>query len=328
MIMMEAIKTKGELEHALSTVLMNGKTDQLRVQNELGKFECRVTRHQHFSLLQHEYTNEGPLLTIPITRKTPCITMIFQFGGYSAYRDKHNPFLLPCYHQSINYFNMYDCRSLVDERMRQHDITFVLDDTFYNTLLHDGVMEGNLLTEKILNREEFNTINARQPIDAGVQGVLHNILHCPFKNGMRDMYITAQLKALMMLQCCQFHYAVSDKPAPKDAKLTSRDRDTLMAIYDFLTERYHDETTLTDLSRRFGINEFKLKYGFRKLFDTSPIKYIQDRRLQFAGLLLRNTNKSITEVADEIGYEHANNFSIAFRKKFGVAPQVYRNGLG
>lgn len=83
---------------------------------------------------------------------------------------------------------------------------------------------------------------------------------------------------------------------------------------------------MVHLSKHFGINEFKLKNGFKVLFDTSPMRYLQYKRLEYSIFLLRETDRTIKNITDEIGYAHATNIATAFTKTFGNSPLHYRNG--
>jgi AraC-like DNA-binding protein len=100
----------------------------------------------------------------------------------------------------------------------------------------------------------------------------------------------------------------------------------LQEIKKHLDQHFLDATSLEGLSKYFGINEFKLKYGFRQLFDSSPIRYLQYRRLEHSLSRLRETDMTIKQIADEIGYSHAANFTTAFTKTFGNSPLHYRLG--
>ncbi len=76
---------------------------------------------------------------------------------------------------------------------------------------------------------------------------------------------------------------------------------------------------------KIQINEFKLKHGFKVPFETSPMRYLQFKRLEYSIFLLRETDKTIKCIADEIGYAHPTNFATAFTKTFGNSPLHYRN---
>jgi AraC-like DNA-binding protein len=264
------------------------------------------------------------MIAVPIHRDRPCITMIFQFGGLSAYRDKHNPFLLPNHHHSINYFNRFDCKSLIDEMGFQHEVNITLEESFYRSILATIADEGNKMSERALNGIEFNTINDRMPMDAGIYGVVQNIMTCPYEGSLRETYTKAQVNALMHLQFWQLNKQDTGKATLGDNKINTRDIEALYAIRDFIDRNFLNHATLLTLSRRFGINEFKLKYGFKKLFNTSPIKYLLDRRMAYSADLLQSTQDAVSDVARTMGYSLPNNFTIAFRKHFGMTPQQYR----
>jgi AraC family transcriptional activator of pyochelin receptor len=79
------------------------------------------------------------------------------------------------------------------------------------------------------------------------------------------------------------------------------------------------------LADRAGINEFKLKRGFRELFQTSPYQYRLHLCLMKAKQLLEETDDTIDQIASKVGFETYNGFSTAFKKTFHIAPTEYRN---
>ncbi|MGC3943880.1 MAG: AraC family transcriptional regulator [Chryseolinea sp.] len=318
------IQTKGELENTLSEFFASG-TNQLVIEGSLGKFDNQRVVCPDFTLNRQQFQNGRQMLAIPIHRDRPCITMIFQFGGLSAYRDKYNPFLLPNNHHSINFFNRFDCKTLVDEMGVQHEINITLEESFYHNILGTIADDGNEMSEKALRGIEFNTINDRMPMDAGIYGVVQNILNCPFEGSLRDTYTKTQVTALMHLQFWQLNRRLTSKDTLTDTKINARDVAILYAIRDFIDKSFLDHSTVLTLSRRFGINEFKLKYGFKKIFNTSPIKYLLDKRMSHAAMILKSTQDAVNDVARTMGYSLPNNFTAAFKKHFGMTPQQYRS---
>jgi AraC-like DNA-binding protein len=79
------------------------------------------------------------------------------------------------------------------------------------------------------------------------------------------------------------------------------------------------------LADRAGINEFKLKQGFRELFHISPYQYRLQLCLKKAKQLLEETDDTIDQIASKVGFETYNGFSTAFKKAFHIAPTEYRN---
>jgi len=79
------------------------------------------------------------------------------------------------------------------------------------------------------------------------------------------------------------------------------------------------------LADKAGINEFKLKIGFKELFRTSPYQYRLRLCLERAKELLEETDDTIDQISAKVGFDTYNGFSTAFKKAFNIAPTAYRN---
>ncbi|WP_128544724.1 alpha/beta fold hydrolase [Larkinella soli] len=113
----------------------------------------------------------------------------------------------------------------------------------------------------------------------------------------------------------------------REGKLREEDIATLLEIRNYLEANYLADLTLESIGRSFGLNGFKLKYGFRKLFDTPVKQFIQDLRLEHAYQLVAHTSLPITDIADQTGYRQAGNFTKAFGRKYGRSPVEVRRGV-
>jgi len=78
------------------------------------------------------------------------------------------------------------------------------------------------------------------------------------------------------------------------------------------------------LAHKAGINEFKLKVGFKELFQTSPYQYRLHLCMEKAKELLELTDDTIEEIATKVGFDTYNGFSTAFKKLYHIAPSKYR----
>lgn len=79
------------------------------------------------------------------------------------------------------------------------------------------------------------------------------------------------------------------------------------------------------LADKAGINEFKLKIGFRELFKTSPYQYRLQLCLEKAKELLEETDDTIDQIAMKVGFNTYNGFSTAFKRAYNIPPTTYRN---
>jgi len=91
-----------------------------------------------------------------------------------------------------------------------------------------------------------------------------------------------------------------------------------------LAENYDKRITIPQLARQAGINEAKLKEGFKEIYGQSVHGYLLQLRLEKAKQLLLTTGLSITEITYEIGYSHVTHFTTLFKKELGITPSAWR----
>lgn len=103
-----------------------------------------------------------------------------------------------------------------------------------------------------------------------------------------------------------------------------REGESLYQVAAYLEWNLAAEHSLVGLSRRFGLNECKLKREFKLVFGTTVFGYLRRRRMEEAARLLRETCMPILEVAAEVGYSNPSHFSRAFVVEFGCLPKDFR----
>jgi AraC-like DNA-binding protein len=106
-------------------------------------------------------------------------------------------------------------------------------------------------------------------------------------------------------------------------KLTQKDTEALHMVKGLL-ESSAELYTIPQLVRKSGLNEDKLKKGFKNLFGMPVHKYHLDFKMKAAGKLLEETELHVSEIAYELGYEDASNFCAAFKRMTGVAAGEWR----
>lgn len=79
------------------------------------------------------------------------------------------------------------------------------------------------------------------------------------------------------------------------------------------------------IALKAGIGETKLKKGFKQYFGISPFTYLRKKRMIKSGKLLLETNKTIKQIAKDVGFGYATNFTTAFTFYYGITPNEYRN---
>ena len=86
--------------------------------------------------------------------------------------------------------------------------------------------------------------------------------------------------------------------------------------------------TIPELAKKAFMNEFKLKKGFKQLFNKSIHALHYELRMQKAIQLLKETDLRLEDIAREIGYHFLTSFISAFRRSYKVTPYTYRKSTG
>ena len=95
-------------------------------------------------------------------------------------------------------------------------------------------------------------------------------------------------------------------------------------VLRYIDTHIAEKIRLEDLAVLAGVTSGRLRQMFRKRYGVSPHEYILQTRLSHARRMLKHSDKSIQEIAAEIGFGQANYFSRIFRQKIGCSPMEYR----
>ena len=96
------------------------------------------------------------------------------------------------------------------------------------------------------------------------------------------------------------------------------------ALMQYIDFNYSRIICLEDLSTLAGVNKTTLISIFKELYGTTPIRYINRIRLVKARELLVNTDASIGEIAELVGFQSIHYFSRFFKAKENCTPMEYR----
>lgn len=96
--------------------------------------------------------------------------------------------------------------------------------------------------------------------------------------------------------------------------------DERAAFIKLVNENSHMNFTTPELARTAGMSLSTFKRMFQRHIGAPPGKWLRKKRIERARALLRNSGKSISDIAFELGYSDAAAFSKAYKQTMGVNP--------
>jgi AraC family transcriptional regulator, transcriptional activator of the genes for pyochelin and ferripyochelin receptors len=155
------------------------------------------------------------------------------------------------------------------------------------------------------------------PIDMVMLSCIHSILNCNYPDSLKRMFVFSKAVELFVLQT-----ESCGRSTGREVTWLKKeyDRERILFARDYLVKHVENPPALAELARLAGINEFKLKNGFKEIFNQPVFAYLADYRLETARNELMKRSKTITEIAFELGFSSPQHFSSAFKKKYGVQP--------
>ncbi|KKO52659.1 helix-turn-helix transcriptional regulator [Paenibacillus sp. DMB20] len=148
--------------------------------------------------------------------------------------------------------------------------------------------------------------------------IVEQMKNCPYSGTLQKLYLEG--KALELLT---FHLDGTDKETMKRqtaSKLTLNDIQCLHEAKSILSRTWKHPPTLLQLARLAGLNDYKLKLGFKELFGTTVFGYVRELRMNEARTLLEQGIANVSETAITVGYHNVSHFASLFRKTFGYNP--------
>ena len=98
----------------------------------------------------------------------------------------------------------------------------------------------------------------------------------------------------------------------------------LLRARDAMDRTYAQPLDVPALARIALVSEAHFIRTFRATFGETPHRYLQRRRVERSMFLLRETDRSVTEVCFDVGFTSLGTFSRTFRDIVGVSPTEYR----
>ena len=175
--------------------------------------------------------------------------------------------------------------------------------------------------ERVINGESVLLSDQWGAVDPSMQQVIDQIIHHRYTGDLQQLFLLSKSIEILVLCAESCHRAASKKEV--FIKNTA-DKEKIIAARDLVNERVDSPPSLSEIAKIVGLNEYKLKRGFKETFQTTVFGYLTEQRLLLARRYLLDTDKTAAEISFELGYSTPQHFNNAFKKHFGSTPDSVR----
>jgi AraC-like DNA-binding protein len=98
----------------------------------------------------------------------------------------------------------------------------------------------------------------------------------------------------------------------------------LLRAKDVIDARYREPLDVRRLARAAHLSPAHFSREFRQAFGEPPHQYLLTRRLERAAALLRNTDRSVSDICFLVGLRSVGSFTSSFGRVYGLSPTAYR----
>src|SRR5476651_85449 len=201
-------------------------------------------------------------------------------------------------HHNIMYSNGFDMvvrnKTLILETFgvqfpREHFVKFTQDANDALKRFAECVVSG----KSAILSEKWGTV------DPVIEQVINQIIYCKYTGELKKLFLLSKSIELLVLSA----EACSAAENSKGVYLKSKtDKQKIIAVRDLINEKVTDPPNLSEIARTVGLNEYKLKRGFKETFNNTVFGYLTDQRLHLAHRYLRDTGKTAAEISYDLGY--------------------------
>ncbi len=155
-------------------------------------------------------------------------------------------------------------------------------------------------------------------VTGAMRWVVQQMIDCPFVGITKRLYLQSKVLELMALQ---LEGMLNESTTATSSSLKP---DTMARIHyaaEILRSQLENPPQQTILAQQVGMSDRTLQKGFKAVFGVTPFAYLTQQRMQQAERLLRQSDQTVAEVANVVGYANSAQFAAAFKRQFGISPR-------
>ena len=203
--------------------------------------------------------------------------------------------------------NTQGFREFKDKQINQ--IRLILSESFLRRNFQKSLVEKYFFNKQNLQLIDFRLTSIQS------QFLLNDILNCSLVGELANIYKQGKIFELLSLEISKL------QKNEDDIFLDDYDRSAILKAKEILLNNLQNPPSIVTLAKMVHLSEVKLKRGFKQIYKTSPYQLLVSHKMNLAKNMLESGEYNINEIALQVGYKFANNFTNAFYKEFKIRPK-------
>jgi len=159
--------------------------------------------------------------------------------------------------------------------------------------------------------------------DPALRSTLSKLQGLLVNPGPIDAIYSETLGLTAAIELARLQFNGPGVPAPESGRLGTAQA---KLVLEFIEENLHRDISLSDLADLAGLSRFHFARAFKRTTGLSPYRFILSGRVERAKSSLANSDKSMFEISQSLGFGNQGQFAAAFRKLAGTTPSQFRRG--
>ncbi len=246
------------------------------------------TRHVHEDYWEFTIVLEGIMNNYTQKKKT-----VYQSGSVLVSTTQHSHFILNASKKPLRYVNL-----MVKESYVISILKLIAPDIL------DELLQGN------------STFFLKRGIINEIESILLNV---DFENPEIVTRNQELLRSVFLLVLSSFVITTDST--------TNKTNKWIKALNKIIYESDYLKLSTNELCTKLGYSRTQLTILFKKYYKKTPHEYLMNLKFEHATYLLLNTDTTIADIAEKLGYDSPSSFYSAFKKVYGITPQEYKRQL-
>ncbi len=148
-----------------------------------------------------------------------------------------------------------------------------------------------------------------------VQNLIENLIFTLIHDTPNKRRINQTTMGLLFLQLMNYTERLTGQ---------SEENDVIIKVLSYIEEHYRDGS-LTEIADKLHMDIYNLSREIKRKTGKNYTEFLQEKRLNKAAFLLKNSDMKVSAVAEKVGYDNLSYFHRIFVRAYGTTPKKYRD---